>query len=325
MAPEQAKGRPVDKRSDVWAFGCVLYEMLAGRRAFEGDDAMRVMDATRNEEPPRLPTLRSDCPEELADIVRWGLSRHVDNRPTMAAFRARLDLFMRDWSARQAAGVPNLHSTMLSTSAPNDDLPLAGRPTQAAVDPDRKDFRMRAVAPDPTRPNRMTPPPRQPVPARTLGVALTAIVVAGAGAGAWFLTGSRSAPSTVATESTSSVLQKGPSNASATPQPEAPPAGALAGHVRVVTTPAGATVWVDGDAIGETPLEISGQPGEMKRVRLTLQGYADLEQEVRLGGGVVEFMMKRPRTRADRRTERTEPKKAEPVRSGHSMPEFGDD
>jgi serine/threonine protein kinase len=38
MAPEQAKGKPADRHSDIWAFGCVLYEMLTGRRAFEGDD-----------------------------------------------------------------------------------------------------------------------------------------------------------------------------------------------------------------------------------------------------------------------------------------------
>jgi serine/threonine-protein kinase len=43
MAPEQAKGRTVDKRADIWAFGCVLFEMLAGRPAFEGDDASEIL------------------------------------------------------------------------------------------------------------------------------------------------------------------------------------------------------------------------------------------------------------------------------------------
>ena len=52
MAPEQAKGREADKRSDIWAFGCVLYEMLTGRRPFDGEDMTDVLGAVVRLEPP---------------------------------------------------------------------------------------------------------------------------------------------------------------------------------------------------------------------------------------------------------------------------------
>jgi serine/threonine protein kinase/Tol biopolymer transport system component len=51
MAPEQAKGKAVDKRADIWAFGCVLYEMLTGKRAFEGEDATDTIAALITKEP----------------------------------------------------------------------------------------------------------------------------------------------------------------------------------------------------------------------------------------------------------------------------------
>src|SRR6187200_2521454 len=51
MAPEQARGKPVDKRSDIWAFGVVLYEMLTGRRAFEGEDVSSILAAVIQSEP----------------------------------------------------------------------------------------------------------------------------------------------------------------------------------------------------------------------------------------------------------------------------------
>ncbi len=63
MAPEQAKGRPADKRADVWAFGCVLYEMLTGTRAFEGEDVtdtlasiLRARSRTGRACPPMFPS-----------------------------------------------------------------------------------------------------------------------------------------------------------------------------------------------------------------------------------------------------------------------------
>src|SRR3984893_14406541 len=51
MSPEQAKGRPADKRSDLWAFGVVLYEMLTGIRAFQGDDVSDTLAAVLRGEP----------------------------------------------------------------------------------------------------------------------------------------------------------------------------------------------------------------------------------------------------------------------------------
>ena len=51
MSPEQAKGRQADKRSDVWSFGCVIFEMLTGRRAFEGDDVSDTLAAVLRGQP----------------------------------------------------------------------------------------------------------------------------------------------------------------------------------------------------------------------------------------------------------------------------------
>ena len=70
MAPEQAKGRVVDKRADIWAFGCVLYEMLTGRKAFAGDDVSDTLasilksDVDWNGVPPQAVRLIRKCLEK---------------------------------------------------------------------------------------------------------------------------------------------------------------------------------------------------------------------------------------------------------------------
>jgi serine/threonine-protein kinase len=75
MAPEQVRGDPVDHRADIFAFGAVLYEMAAGRRAFEGATPASVIKAVLEAEPPPLQSLRREAPEELEDVVRRCLAK----------------------------------------------------------------------------------------------------------------------------------------------------------------------------------------------------------------------------------------------------------
>jgi serine/threonine-protein kinase len=69
MSPEQARGKSVDKRTDLWAFGCVLYEMLTGRAAFEGDDAMGTIAAVLRAEPDWR-AIPQAVPESIRTLVR---------------------------------------------------------------------------------------------------------------------------------------------------------------------------------------------------------------------------------------------------------------
>jgi len=74
MSPEQAKGREADKRSDVWAFGCVVYEMLSGRRAFEGEDISDTLAAVLRGEP-EWPALPPDMPPVIRTLVQRCLDK----------------------------------------------------------------------------------------------------------------------------------------------------------------------------------------------------------------------------------------------------------
>jgi len=79
MAPEQAKGRPVDKRADVWAFGCVLFEMLTARRAFEGEDLTDVIAAVVRGEPDWT-ALPRETPEQIKLLLKRCLDKDRRSR-----------------------------------------------------------------------------------------------------------------------------------------------------------------------------------------------------------------------------------------------------
>jgi len=79
MSPEQACGKPVDKRMDVWAYGCCLYEALTGRRAFDGDNVTDVLAAVVNQEPD-LALLPRQLPPAVSKLIRRCLMKDPRQR-----------------------------------------------------------------------------------------------------------------------------------------------------------------------------------------------------------------------------------------------------
>jgi Tol biopolymer transport system component len=87
MSPEQVRGQETDHRSDIFAFGVILYEMLTGQRAFRGDSAIEVMNAILKEEPPEFLETKEQISPQLEMIVRRCLEKQPERR-----FQSALDL-----------------------------------------------------------------------------------------------------------------------------------------------------------------------------------------------------------------------------------------
>jgi serine/threonine-protein kinase len=79
MSPEQARGLPVDKRTDIWAFGCVMYEMITGRKAFEGDTVTDCFAAILGQDPDWA-TLSPHAPPSVVALIKRCLEKDVQHR-----------------------------------------------------------------------------------------------------------------------------------------------------------------------------------------------------------------------------------------------------
>jgi serine/threonine-protein kinase len=85
MSPEQAEGRPVDARSDLFSLGVMLYEMAIGRRPFQGETGLSLVTSILRDEPPALTLVKPSLPRELERIVHRCLAKKLDERFQSAA------------------------------------------------------------------------------------------------------------------------------------------------------------------------------------------------------------------------------------------------
>lgn len=274
MSPEQATGRPLDARSDVFSFGIVLYEMITGQRPFRGDTATEVIARILEGEPEPIPG-SLNVPRALERLVARCLRKRPEERPADAqelvrelrAVEAALEE-SRSWRRRLArpalagsavvalvlgyllvmpggapnpvdANPPDTTPTPAAVSATAPDATRTSAPDQASGEP--------GVAADIDRPDVPTPAPTpQAPPSAAEEPRAETAPASGEGAGP-------------------SVRQ--PEAAPPAPEPEPAPVATLF----VTSTPA-ASVSVDGDLRGITPLTIEATPGSREIVLMSPDG-----------------------------------------------------
>jgi serine/threonine-protein kinase len=117
MSPEQAQGTKVDSRSDIFSFGCVLYEMLTGRKAFTGESNLMILTAILRDEPAPIAGIAQGVPPELIKIVHRALRKDpVQRWQSMQDMHVEL-LMLKQKSDSGVLFVPQLPTVELLTPA----------------------------------------------------------------------------------------------------------------------------------------------------------------------------------------------------------------
>jgi serine/threonine-protein kinase len=281
MAPEQAQGAAVDRRTDVFALGVILWEMLAGRRLFTGATPAEALAKVVRAEAPPIEQVAPGVPAALAEIAARALARSpADRFATALEMQREIEAALA--SSGLVVGAPEVaqllariapdrvgeHEAWLSAAAP---APAA--PPRAARDGSDAITTARPL------PNRRRERRAKVITAAVLGCASLAAVVALARLPASGRVGAGGVPSAIATPAPPVVVAPAvpAAAASAAPEPEPPaepapaprsaaahaPARARArGSLNVSASPSWATIRVDGRTIGPTPTVVTAlRPG----------------------------------------------------------------
>jgi serine/threonine-protein kinase len=290
MSPQQCMGEPIDARSDVFALGVVLYEMIDGHNPFKRSAEFDTMRSLVYDDPPSLLERHPHVPEEIDAIVKRAIAKKPEERFQTAS---EMQLAIERALGRMGEVVTTAHIGARMHEIFEDEIRAGPRlDTRISVPEHGKeatnttsDVAARAITPRPNATERLAVMPDLE-PARPVRsgsrmlvpflIALVLVLVAALG-GMWMLIGAPP-PVTIATTAA-------PPTFVAVPTSGVAPSEQL-GTIYVNSTPPGATVRLGtrGD-VGHTPMEVALLPPGEWPVHLTLEGYDAWDGTVMLGAG----------------------------------------
>ncbi|UQA56037.1 serine/threonine-protein kinase [Polyangium aurulentum] len=294
MSPEQCRGKNIDHRTDIYSFGVMVHELLAGRPPFDADTAVDLLIKHTAEPPPPLSSVAPDLPAALDGPILRMLEKEPAKRPASvseamealnaAARSAGIELgiapmqFLPPSSgalATPARAAAAMAETQVADSAPTKPSQL--KPTEMAVGA--------SVVEEGKKKGSLRRSPAM--------IALVALVGIGAIAGALVVMRSSSADTETKLETRPAALVQAPvvptvaPTAAPTVAPVAstPVVEALSAEVelKVETTPQGASIWRDGKQIGVAPGPIHVPRDQAVKLTFKAPGYAPLDREIPAG------------------------------------------
>lgn len=277
MSPQQARGKPIDHRTDIYSFGVVCYRVLTGRLPFTGDDFMDIVLQHISDDPPAPTSKYGDLAAELDQPILRMLAKDPDDRPqSIGEALAELEA-----AAREAGIDFEDAATPLSLTPPPADMieKMATAETVVAVDTS-EDSRMDAGARDVTRRGWSGSPLAI---AGVLGVvaALAIFVVVVASGSKTAKRPATEAPAPTAPPKPISVVE-GDETSAARAQLDEPTANDAAktktSRIVVETIPKSATVALDGEVIDQRQFELPRSDARKYTLAVSADGYVPIER-----------------------------------------------
>ncbi len=296
MSPQQCMGEPIDARSDVFALGVVMYELIDGTNPFKKGAEFDTMRALVYDEPPSLLERQPSLPAEVDAVVKKAIAKKPEDRFQSASemqlaieralgrmgevvTAAHVGSRMHELFENEVRAGPKLDTRISVPEMPKDKASGESRRVTPLPNPTEKLLAMPESLAAAT-----LPPPAPPAAARSRWVvpALLAIValLSSALVGLWWM--GRGTPAPPTTVVITPIAP--PATHPATP-PSIAPAEAL-GTIFVTSTPSGATVRLgDRGDVGQTPVEVGLLAPGSWPLALTLDGHAPIAETVTITAG----------------------------------------